>query len=104
MRIHHMTGTVTNHITFPGSASAVPAQVVRVRRRISPESGLALEKLGHAIEYLSDELVNDDAPGLRESRLEAIDLLMAIDRQVYFNCPEIPSLRDRLSAFLRPRF
>ena len=71
------------------------------RRRIGPEAGHALEKLGHAIEYLTDEFVfhgKDIAP--RNAQLEAVQLLMRINRQIYFACPEIPSLRDRLRSIL----
>jgi hypothetical protein len=99
-----MMSTATNHLTFTRSASAVPAQATRAhRRRISVEAGLALEKLGHAIEYLTDEYMLQDAkePFRRDGRLEAIELLMAVNREVYFSCPEVPSLRERLVNFLR---
>lgn len=97
-----MIGTATSHFTFTGSASAIPNQAIRRRRRISPEAGLALEKLGHAIEYLTDEFMYEDgsAPFRRDGRLEAIELLMALNREVYFNCPEVPTLRERFSNFL----
>src|SRR5271165_7181714 len=68
MRIGNMIGTANNHLPFPGSATAVSAQAVPVRRRIGREAGLALEKLAHAIEYLTDEFNNDASPQFRGSR------------------------------------
>lgn len=70
-------------------------------RRISPEAGHALEILGHAIEYLSDELVHNGGElSGRNPQVQAVQLLMALNRDVYFSCPELPSLLDRLRAFL----
>ena len=98
-----MIGTTANHFTFTNIASAVPSQATWRRRRISPQAGIALEKLGHAIEFLTDQLIDEEgaAPFRRDGRLEAIELLMATNRQVYFSCPEVPSLRERFSKFFR---
>lgn len=71
-----------------------------VRRRTTPEAGFALEILGHAIEYLADEYVHE--AGLLPSifsgdpRVEAIQLLMAANRQVYYACPVVTSLSQRV--------
>ena len=97
-----MIGTATNHLTFPGRAEAVPHQAAKSRpRRITFEAGVALEKLGHAIEYLTDEFMHAEGkePFRRDGRLEAIELLMAINREVYFSCPEIPTFRERIASF-----
>jgi hypothetical protein len=101
MRIDRMIGTVTNQLTFSGSA--LRTQAAPVRRRISPEAGQALEKLGHAIEYLTDEFMNEDGlpPFRRDGRMKAIELLMQANRQVYFECPQVPSLRERLTSLIR---
>jgi len=82
------------------------AAVTRRRRRISPEAGRALEMLGHAIEYLSDEfalecmthkgMAVDGAP----PQVMAIELLMARNREIYFACPEVPTLGERLRSLL----
>jgi hypothetical protein len=73
-----------------------------VRRRISPEAGHALETLGHAIEYLSDEYVDHRGPfSATDGRLIAIQLLMRVNRQIYLECPEILTVADRLRTFLR---
>jgi hypothetical protein len=71
-----------------------------VRRRTTPEAGFALEILGHAIEYLADEYVHEMGllPSVHSSdpRVEAIQLLMAANRQVYFACPLARSLYQRM--------
>jgi hypothetical protein len=71
-----------------------------VRRRTTPEAGFALEILGHAIEYLADEYVHEAGllPSIHsgDPRVEAIQLLMAANRQVYFACPLAPSLYQRV--------
>jgi hypothetical protein len=72
------------------------------RRRISPEAGHALETLGHAIEYLSDEFVHSGGPlTAHDGQVEAVQLLMGINRQIYFECPVVPSLGERCRALLR---
>ncbi|HVJ07059.1 MAG TPA: hypothetical protein VM554_01610 [Acidisarcina sp.] len=100
---------------FPGAAEAVPEKLpagftgigtgvaaVRGRRRIPPVAGHALEKLGHAIEYLTDEYVHEGcAEGFTGPQLAAIQLLMALNREVYYECPVIPPLWVRIREFLR---
>lgn len=89
-----MTATTSQlAYSLPVSRTAVP------RRRISPEAGRALEKLGHAIEYLSDRFMVSGDPFSRD-QLEAILLLMEINREVYGECPEVPSLSQRFAAWL----
>ena len=73
--------------------------LVSRRRRISEQAGRALEILGHAIEYLSDEFLveEDDAPSAwRCGRFEATQLLMAANRRIYLECPELPTLKERI--------
>jgi hypothetical protein len=89
---------------FSTSAFA-PAGVAQVnadrRRRITPQAGHALEILGHAIEYLTDEYVHSDASfSSKDADVEAVQLLMALNRQVYFECPQVPSFGERCRAFL----
>jgi hypothetical protein len=71
-----------------------------VRRRTTPEAGFALGILGHAIEYLADEYVHNAGllPSIHSGDpcVEAIQLLMAANRQVYFACPLAPSLYQRV--------
>jgi hypothetical protein len=71
------------------------------RRRISPEAGHALEILGHAIEYLSDEFVHSGGSlTAHDAQVEAVQLLMGINREIYFDCPIVPSLGERWRALL----
>jgi hypothetical protein len=77
---------------------AVAEQFARKhRRQITPQAGKALEKLGHAIEYMTHEFVESGAAfSPNNSQLEAVQLLMALNRRVYFECPEVPTLGERL--------
>ncbi len=76
------------------------------RRRISPETGRAIEMLGHAIEYLADEFVLDcmshkgENPCNPNPQVAAIELLMARNREVYFACPELPTMGERLRSLI----
>lgn len=75
------------------------------KRRIGEQEGRALEKLGHAIDYLIDEFVfeyNNVPEWCRRGRIESIQILMSVNRQIYFSCPEVPTLRNRILAILRP--
>ena len=85
-------------------ANVIPRVVTNRRRRITPEAGHALEILGHAIEYLTDEYVHEGgALSARDGRVMAVQLLMSLNRQVYFECPEAPTFVDRCRSFLRLR-
>jgi hypothetical protein len=83
------------------TASAVPPRSRR-RRRIDRESGRALEILSHAIEYLKDEYVHHGG-GLAssQSEVQAMQLLMAVNREIYIACPEILTFEDRCASFVR---
>ena len=78
-------------------------------RKISPETGRAIEMLGHAIEYLADEFAlecmtrqEQVGPGMHP-RVVAIEILKKCNRVVYLSCPEIPTLGDRIRAVLSRR-
>ena len=74
------------------------------RRRITPQAGHALEILGHAIEYLTDEFVHQGGEMFAgNSQLEAVQLLMARNREIYYACPEVVTMGDRLRAMLHLR-
>ena len=75
-----------------------------VHRHVTPETGRALEILGHAIDYLTDEgeadgTITDPSNG----RTKAVCLLMALNRQIYLACPEVPTIAQRWRSFLRAR-
>src|SRR3954463_2316421 len=91
-------------VSIPLLAPAISATDVRAprRRRITPEAGHALQYLGHAIEYLADEYVHEGGLfSAHDPRLEAIQLLMACNRQIYFACPEVPTLGQRVRDWMR---
>lgn len=74
------------------------------RRRISPEAGQALEILGHAIEYLADEYAHEGRMNsVHDGELEAIQLLMARNREIYMACPLVPTLWERCRELLGGR-
>jgi hypothetical protein len=72
----------------------------RVRRRLTRESGRALEILGHAIEYLADEYALESAPkgplGNADPRVEAIQVLKQLNRAVYFAGAAVQPPRRRI--------
>jgi len=61
--------------------------------------------LAHAVEYLSDEsMIGDDTEPSFRARLEAIALLMAMNRGIYLECPEVPTAAARCRAIFRRCF
>jgi hypothetical protein len=92
---------------FAATVSGFPSPRARGemrRRRISPESGHALEILGHAIEYLADEYTyRGGGVSASDGQVDAVQLLMKVNRQIYFACPEAPSLADRCRSLLGMR-
>jgi hypothetical protein len=89
---------------FPAIRIVPATKVVRAgcdrRRRISSQAGHALEKLGHAIDYLTDEYIHEGGTFVRrDAKLQAIEILMATNREIYFACPQVPTLGERLHAW-----
>jgi hypothetical protein len=105
VRIKTMAASMTTEFAVPVSAPAARSTRVRPsRRRITPEAGHALEILGHAIEYLTDEFVHrGDEVSPRNGELQAVQLLMARNRQVYYECPEAITVVARLRSMLHLR-
>ncbi len=99
------TSTSTLPAHLGASATIVSRAASRgraTRRRIDPQSGRALEILGHAIEYLADEYVRAGGSlSAHTGELEAVQLLMAANRAIYFACPPVLSCGDRLRRWLR---
>jgi len=96
-----MAATTISGFSIPASASAVHIAHERTCRRITPRAGRARELLAHAIEYLTSEYVHTDLTfTARNEQLEAVQLLMALNRQVYLECPEVPSFTERCRALL----
>jgi hypothetical protein len=98
-----MAATTTTGFSIPASAPAASTDRAHSsrRRRINPQAGRALELLGHAIEYLTDEFVHQGARfSSKNEQLEAVQMLMALNRQIYFECPEAPTFGERCRALL----
>ncbi len=97
-------GSISTASGFPLSASTYPADArggALRHRRISPQAGRALEILGHAIEYLSDEYAHAGGSlSAHNGQVEAVQLLMGINRQIYFACPQVPTLGERWRALV----
>jgi hypothetical protein len=72
-------------------------------RRFSFQEGRALEILGHAIEYLADEYAlacRSPSGPCKAPEVEAIELLMAHSREIYFNTKPAPTLLESLRSWL----
>jgi hypothetical protein len=97
-----MAATTTTGFSIPASAPAIRIAGARAHhRRITPQAGRALEILAHAIEYLTDEFMHQNlAFTAKNTQLEAVQMLMALNRQVYFECPEVPSFGERCRTLL----
>jgi hypothetical protein len=98
-----MAASTTTSFPVPISASAQTksGDGLKRRRSINPQAGHALEILGHAIEYLTDEFIHEGGSfSASNSQLQAVQLLMALNRQIYFECPEVPPFSRRLMSFL----
>jgi hypothetical protein len=98
-----MAASTTSDFLAPAFAATVSPAVLgpRRRRRITPQAGRALEILGHAIEYLTDEFVHERKPlSADNQQIMAVQLLMAVNRQIYYECPPVLTLRERCRAAL----
>jgi hypothetical protein len=99
-----MAATTTSGFSVHENArtQAISSANTNHRRLITPEAGRALEILGHAIEYLADEYAHEaKLISAHDPQVEAIQLLMALNRQIYFACPVVPTLVERLRALLQ---
>lgn len=87
-----------------GLAEMHRGSITAERRHITPVNGRALEILGHAIEYLADEYALTSLQlGTLDSgdpRVEAVQILILLNREVYFSNPEHEPLRRRLARWL----
>lgn len=93
--------TTVFHTVERAPVSAIAGVRSNRRRRISPEAGHAIEKLGHAIDYLADQYIHEGGLFSRhDPELQAVEMLIAINREVYFACPEVQTLGERLHRWL----
>ena len=101
-----MAATTTDFLFAVTAHPAPPVLALRAnrRRRISPQAGRAIEMLGHAIEYVADEYVQEGCSfTASDPQLQAVHILMALNREIYFECPVVPSFKERWNAMLHPR-
>ncbi len=95
----HSVESAWTHL-YPGSET-LPAQPSVRSRVISPQAGRSLEILGHAIEYLVDEYVNAGGAFCPDDpEFEAIQILMAANRAVYYACPPRTTFFERVERLL----
>jgi len=95
--------TSTTSFSIPSAEPAVrPAKLHRNRRRfISAEAGRGLDILSHSIEYLTEETVHRCGSFTElDEQYAAVELLMELNREIYFECPEVDSLGERFRDFL----
>ena len=98
--------SITAH--FPDSAHMVRTDVFHepatpkwvIRRRPSQTQGQALEKLGRAIEYLLDSRLALIHEPSTKADVEALDILMRLNRCVFSECEEIVPVSQRLKAWM----
>lgn len=95
-------------VAFAEHGSRVDASLAMATRQsprprsINRPAGHALEILGHAIEYLTDQYVEQTTENrFAAGQLEAIRILMAVNRSIYFSCPEKVRPLDRVGALCR---
>lgn len=69
-------------------------------RRITRETGKCLEKLAHAIEYLTDErdarLLSGGSASEEAGVNDAIEALKLLNRRTYYECPQVEPLHERV--------
>jgi hypothetical protein len=83
----------------------VPVQPERrIRRRATREQGQALERLGHAIEYLVDSRLFMTGKLDVRAEQEAVQLLMRMSRSVFAECHEVVPVWEQVSRLCRRSF
>jgi hypothetical protein len=82
----------------------VPTRDTKViRRRAGMREGVALEVLGHAIEYLIDSrmfLVNEPHT---PAEADAVQILSRCSREVFVACPAVVSIGQRIRMWTAER-
>jgi hypothetical protein len=80
---------LSRHITTATESRCARSASRVIRRRPTRSQGHALEKLGHAIEYLVDSRVHRDVGISSPAESVAEQLLMRLSREVFAECEEI---------------
>ncbi|HEY0308023.1 MAG TPA: hypothetical protein VGB94_07670 [Acidobacteriaceae bacterium] len=92
-----------------GQASAREKSHTRVhstarRRRPNREQGIALEKLGHAIEYLIDSSMSRCeglATDTQSHDFEAVRIMMRLNCEIFAECEPVTTISERICRALR---
>lgn len=74
-----------------------------VRRRGSPAQGMALESIGHAVEYLMDSRLLLGQEFSQQDEHDAVQLLMQLSRTIFGECAEVVPLRRKIRGWVRGR-
>jgi hypothetical protein len=97
----HMNAAANHPLLFTAPDDLEQTTHAARRRRIDPKSRQGLALLGHAIEYLtSDSAPAPNSPETQKAQLQAVSLLMALNHEIYFSCPEAPSFGQRCATLL----
>jgi hypothetical protein len=84
-----------------GAQVVVSAGGQAKRRSIDPATGHALLILSHAIEHLAEKFALDSGSfSTSRGDVEAIQLLMSLNRKIYMACPEAPTVGQWLMTGL----
>ncbi len=78
---------------------ARPRNAQAISRRPGREQGLALEQLGHAVEYLIDSRMFLTGIAYTRAEEQALQILMAASREVFEGCPAIVPWRKALGGW-----
>ena len=71
-------------------------------QRVSQRAVRGRKVLGRAIEYLTDTLaLAGEAGADHKARLQAVQLLMALNRELYAECLSTPTFGERCLSWLR---
>ena len=95
--------TLTLESVAPASRRPRVAASPRIRRRPTMLQGMALESLGHAVEYLVDSRMHLILEATTPADHEAVRILMRLSREVFVSCPEVVPMQRRLSTWLLAR-
>jgi hypothetical protein len=94
--------TTSQGLSLPASSWVDPTSPALARRRVSARAAQGIELLRHAIQYLASEAIRDSIPpALQRERMQALKLLMDLNREVYFECPVAPTFAERCRRLFR---
>ena len=84
----------------PLHAATHQTRTAPVARRPSRDQGLAIETIGHAIEYLVDMQMLETEPDEYLGHTHAVQLLSQLSRQVFEECPAYVPLSQKVASWV----